>query len=381
MANTSFLLPADPKAGYLAYKEEIDQAVQRVLDSGWYIFGQEVSAFEREFAGYLGAQHAIGTGSGTEALHLALLTCGIGSGDAVITVSHTAVATVAAIELAGATPVLVDVDPVTFTIDPNQVEDTLRNSSYRFKAIIPVHLYGHPADMPTIMDIARRHNLYVIEDCAQAHGASVQARRTGTWGDMAAFSFYPTKNLGALGDAGAVVTNDPALAERAHLLQQYGWQKRYISDLPGMNTRLDELQAAVLRVKLQHLDKETSRRQEVAWLYDTLLSATSLTLPESRSEVEHVYHQYVVRHTRRDDLGALLKENSIGTAVLYPVPVHLQPAYRDRVPTHQGQLFHTELLCNEILCLPMFPQLTDDQVHRVIEMIIRWHEHSARGCD
>jgi dTDP-4-amino-4,6-dideoxygalactose transaminase len=366
-----------PKANYLAHKTEIDAVVAQVLESGWYILGEQVTAFEQEFAAYLGVAHIIGVANGTDALHLALRTCDIGSGDAVITVSHTAVATVAAIELAGAAPVLVDIDPMTFTLDPNCLEDVIktvvcRSSSFgvgRLKAIIPVHLYGHPANMPAIMDIARRYDLYVIEDCAQSHGAAIQGRKTGTWGHLATFSFYPTKNLGALGDGGALGINDSKLVQKARLLRQYGWQERYISILPGMNSRLDELQAAILRVKLQYLDEENARRRELARLYDSLLSHTSLVLPRVQAGAEHVYHQYVVRSQQRDALRAFLKENSVGTLVHYPVPVHLQPAYQDRVIIDSRRLSHTEQVCQEISSLPMHPHLTDKQVRRVGELI------------
>jgi len=377
------LVAADPKANYLAHKGEIDKAIHRVLDRGSYILGQEVSAFEQEFARYLGVGYAVGVASGTDALHLALRVCGIGPGDGVISVSHTAVATVAAIELAGGTPVLVDIDPVTFTMDPNCVEETIkkhidyRKSAVSIKTIIPVHLYGHPAHMPAIMDIAKRYDLYVIEDCAQSHGAALLRRKTGCWGDLAAFSFYPTKNLAALGDGGALVTNDRELAERVRLLREYGWKERYVSYLSGMNTRLDELQAAVLRVKLQYLDEENSRRRELARAYDDLLSATDLLLPKFKGDVEHIYHQYVVRSKRRDDLKAFLEANSIGTSIHYPVPVHLQPGYQGRVAIGKGGVQHTEQVCREILSLPMHPQMTDEQTRQVAEMIVRWDRQVA----
>jgi dTDP-4-amino-4,6-dideoxygalactose transaminase len=375
------LLSADPRANYLAHKDEIDVAIHRVLDGGRYILGQEVAAFEQEFAGYLGVRFAVGVASGTDALHLALRVLGIGPGDAVITVSHTAVATVAAIELAGARPVLIDIDPGTFTMEPSRLAEMLAGAETgqgpcagrSFKAIIPVHLYGYPADMPAIMEIAGRYGLYVIEDCSQSHGAAIQGRKTGGWGHMAAFSFYPTKNLGALGDGGAVTTNDPELAEKARLLREYGWRERYVSDLPGMNTRLDELQAAILRVKLQHLNSENGRRRQIAGIYDSLLTNTTLALPLSRHTVDHVYHQYVVRSTRRDALKQFLNMHSIGTSVHYPVPVHLQPAYRGRVVVGPGNLRHTERLCQEVLSLPIHPQMADGDAQRVCDVILRWH--------
>jgi len=367
----------DPKASYVAYWEEIDCAIQRVLDSGKYILGHEVENFEQEFAAYIGVSHAIGVGNGTDALELSLRACGVGLGDLVFTVSHTAVATIAAIELTGATPVLVDIDPVTYTMDPNCLEAALIHPPTGIpKAVIPVHLYGHPADMPSISKIAKHHGLYVIEDCAQSHGATLNGRMTGAWGDIAAFSFYPTKNLGALGDGGMAVTNNPALAERVRLIQQYGWRERYISDIPGGNSRLDELQAAILRVKLQHLDKDNKRRQSLALLYDELLADTGLTLPEVCSGMNHVYHQYVVRLPKRDALQNYLRDAEIGTNIHYPVPIHLQPAYRDRLP-FVAPLHWTEQVARQILSLPMFPHLSNDQIRRVGECIRHFFSEQA----
>lgn len=359
---------ANPLASYLAHKDEVDAAIARVLSRGRYILGEEVAAFEQEFARYIGVQFGIGVGSGTEALHLAMRACEIGSGDEVITVAHTSVATVAAIELCGAKPVLVDIDPQNFTIDPNRIEDAI---TARTKAIIPVHLYGHPADMQVIVTIARHHRLYVIEDCAQSHGAVYQGRKTGAWGDIAAFSFYPTKNLGAFGDGGIVVADNPELAERARLLREYGWRQRYISEIPGLNTRLDELQAAILRVKLRYLDDENSRRRKLAQLYNTLLSSTDLVLPKENGNVCHVYHQYVVRSQRRDALKAYLKKQGVDTLIHYPAPIHLQPAYRGRLGDNV-LLPHTEQVCQEILSLPMHPQLSKQRVRSNSELILNW---------
>ena len=363
---------SNPKASYIANKEAIDTAIAQVLDSGWYILGEQVAAFEQEFAAYLGVKYAIGVASGTDALHLALRACGIGPGDSVITVSHTAVATVAAIELVGATPILVDIDPVTFTVDPDRLQKTIKAYDGRLKAIIPVHLYGHPADMPAIMQIARHDNLYVIEDCAQSHGAVINGRKLGQWGHLAAFSFYPTKNLGALGDGGAVVTNDPELADKVRLLREYGWRERYVSSVPGMNSRLDELQAAILRVKLPCLDQGNKRRRQIAHVYNTMLSDSSLVLPQAKEGTHHVYHQYVVRSKQRDDLRAFLKANSVGTLIHYPVPIHLQPAYQRRVAVDASGLDHTEQACREILSLPMYPEMADEQVRRVCNLVISW---------
>ena len=380
----SLLSSMDSKANYLAHKDEIDKAVHRVLDSGRYILGQEVAAFEQEFARYLGVHHAVGVGSGTDALHVALRACGIGPGDAVITVSHTAVATVAAIHLCGATPVLVDINPETYTLDPSCLEQATERLCkgkrsgirLRLKAIMPVHLYGHPADMDGILSIARRYGLYVIEDCAQSHGATYRGRKTGSWGDIAAFSFYPTKNLGGIGDGGMVVTNDSKLAKRAKLLREYGWEKRYVSECPGLNSRLDELQAAVLRVKLHYLEQENECRRRLAAMYDSALKVTRLRLPTCRPEVRHVYHQYVVRCEQRDALGKFLHEKGIGTLVHYPVPVHLQPAYRD-IAVPPGDLQNSEQAAAQVLSLPMYAELSPVQIHSVTEAIVTWDRSKA----
>lgn len=355
---------SNPKANYLAHKSEIDAAFARVLDSGRYILGRDAEAFENEFAAYLGVKHAVGAANGTDSIVLGLRACGVGPSDGVLTVSHTAVATVAAVELAGASPILVDIDPATYTLDPNRLADAVRRDwGVPLKAIVAVHLYGHPADMPAIVEIANRHGLAVVEDCAQAHGATLRAIHSGAWGQIAAFSFYPTKNLGALGDGGAVVTNDPALAERVRSLREYGWRERYVSHAPGMNSRLDELQAAILRVKLRYLDAENARRREVAAAYQKALSGTGLQLPGCAAGALHVYHQYVIRSGARDSLRAALREHEIDTLIHYPVPVHLQPAYRGRV--RSADLEQTEAAAAQVLSLPMFPELTSQQTEVV----------------
>jgi len=298
----------------------------------------------------------------------------------VITVSHTAVATVAAICLCGVTPVLVDINPETYTLDPSCLESATKKLCKgkhsevrcRLKAIMPVHLYGHPADMDGILSIARRYGLYVIEDCAQSHGATYRGRKTGTWGDIAAFSFYPTKNLGGIGDGGMVVTNDSTLAKRAKLLREYGWDKRYVSELPGLNSRLDELNAAVLRVKLHYLEQENEHRRRLAAMYDGTLNVTNLLLPRCRPEVTHVYHQYVVRGEQRDSLQKFLHENGITTLVHYPVPVHLQPGYRD-IAVPLGGLHNSEEVAKQVLSLPMYAELSPVQIHSVTEAIWAWN--------
>jgi dTDP-4-amino-4,6-dideoxygalactose transaminase len=363
----SVIPQTDPRAGYLELRAEIDAALARALESGSYILGPQVEAFEAEFAAFLGVGHATGLASGTDALALGLKALGVQPGRGVVTVSHTAVATVAAVELAGAVPILVDVDPASFTMDPADLEAVLARPPVPVAAVVPVHLYGQPAAMPQIVGIAARHGVPVLEDACQAHGAMLDGRRAGAWGAAAAFSFYPTKNLGALGDGGALATDDPDLAERARELRQYGWRRRYISETAGMNSRLDELQAAILRVKLARLEAHNARRRAIAARYREGLAGLPLTLPAERDGALHVWHQYVIRLQDRERVRAALAERGIGAAVHYPEPVHLQPAYRGRLPLGPSGLAATEALAGEILSLPMYPQLTDADVDRVIE--------------
>ena len=345
----------DLKAAYRRLQAEIDAAVARVLAGGWYILGPEVSAFETEFAAWLGVGHVVGVASGTDAVLLALRALGVGPGDEVITVAHTAVATVAAIELAGATPRFVDIDPITYTLDPAQLAAAV---TPRTRAIVPVHLYGTPADMDAVLSVARAHGLLVVEDCAQAHGARTQGRMAGTLGDAAAFSFYPTKNLGALGDGGAVATNRPEVAERLRLLRQYGWRERYVSDVAGTNSRLDELQAAILRVRLGHLEAENAARRRLAARYDAALAGLPIALPPARPDDCAVYHLYVIRTAARDALAEHLRARGIGTGVHYPVPVHRQPAYA-HLGYGPGSLPATEAAAAGVLSLPMYPDLPE----------------------
>lgn len=355
---------ANPRAQYLSHQAEIDQAIAAAIDGNRYILGPQTQAFEHEFAAYIGVKYGVGVGSGTEALHLALRACEIGSGDEVITVAHTAVATVAAIEQAGATPVLINIDPITYTIDPKLIEAAI---TARTKAIVPVHLYGGAADLKPIIDLARRFNLKSIEDCAQAHGAMYHGRRVGSWGDVACFSFYPTKNLGAIGDGGLIATSDPNICERLILLRTYGWQERYVSEIAGWNSRLDELQAAILRVKLRHLDADNDRRRKIASMYNERLY-DCVTMPIESLDTQHVYHLYVIRHPQRDDLAKYLRDQDIGTAIHYPVPIHLQPAYRGRLGD-AGTLPATEKAAKEILSLPMYPELGESAVATVARAI------------
>jgi dTDP-4-amino-4,6-dideoxygalactose transaminase len=375
----AFIPQANPKAGYLALKPEIDAAIHRVLESGWYILGGEVQEFEKEFAAYVGMPYAVGVASGTDALELALRGFKIGSGDLVLTVSHTAVATIAAIERCGATPVLIDIDPQTFTISPDRLEQTARELSQtpRFakclKAIIPVHLYGHPADLRAILHIARKYGMVVIEDCAQAHGAKLQDRMVGSWGDIGAFSFYPTKNLGCFGDGGMLVCKDLKVAERVRALREYGWQERYLSSFPGVNSRLDELQAAILRVKLAKLDENNQRRREIAARYDRALANTAVYPPFRSDNISHAYHLYVVRTEPRDRLRQFLLAQGIGTAIHYPAPIHSQPAYRNKILTGKGGMEHTDKNCKIILSLPMYPELREEEISKIIAGLAEWN--------
>ena len=352
-----------PKAQYQAYRSEIDAAIARVLDSGSYILGREVKAFEEEFAAYIGVKHAIGVGSGTDALTLALMALGIGGGDEVISVSHTAVATAAAIAGAGAKPVFVDIEADYLTLDPACLKAAITEKT---KAVVAVHLYGQAANLDAIKALAAERAIPVIEDCAQAVGASYGAAKLGSIGDLGAFSFFPTKNLGAIGDGGAVLTDDDALAERLSGLHQYGWRDDRISHVAGMNSRLDELQAAILRVKLRHLDDDTERRRAIAGHYDALLAGLDVALPKVRPGSAHAYHLYALHCQDRDGLLAHLKADDILAGVHYPVPVHLQPAY------HGGTLPVTEQAARQTLSLPMYPELNEADVERVAASVRRF---------
>lgn len=357
----------DPRAGYLEHQAEIDAAIARVLTGGQYILGREVEAFEAAFASWLGVGYAVGAGSGTDAIELALRACGIGAGDLVFTVSHTAVATVAAVERAGAVPVLVDIEPGGFTMDPAALEAALRRPPPgRPAAVLPVHLYGEPAELAAILELAHVHGLRVIEDCAQSHGALYRGRPTGGFGDITCFSFYPTKNLGALGDAGMTATRDPGLATALREIREYGWRDRYVSAIPGINTRLDPIQAAILGIKLPHLAADNARRQSIAMRYDEGLGGLPLGLPRRQADATHVYHQYVVRSRARDALREHLRAARIGTGIHYPVPAHLQPAYRGRFAEYPEGLAETARAAGEILSLPIYPQLAEAAIARVI---------------
>lgn len=348
------ILCSNPLAQYLALKDDIDTAIETALANGKYILGDEVQAFEQEFAAYCGARHCIGVANGTEALQLALMALDIGPGDEVITVSHTATATVAAIVATGATPVYADIDERSFNIDPDGIESLITD---RTRAIVPVHLYGQAAEMNAILALAHRHKLFVVEDSAQAAGAELDGSMVGSLGNAASFSFYPTKNLGAIGDGGAVLTNDDGLADEIRSLRQYGWKQRFSSARHGINSRLDELQAAILRVKLAHLDAFNASRRELADLYETGLQHGQL--PIELANNKHVYHLYVIRSQFRDELLDYLHKKEIAAGIHYPLPVHKQAAYAD----NKQSLPVTEKIVSEILSLPMYPELGDDIVN------------------
>lgn len=355
----------DVRAALLEVRSEVNEAVMRVFDSGYYVLGPEVEAFEAEWAAYCDAEHAVGLANGLDALTLALRALDIGPGDEVIVPSNTYIATWLAVSGVGATPVPVEPDPATHNIDPALIEAAITPHT---RALLPVHLYGQPADLDPILDIARRHGLRVVEDAAQAHGARYKGRRIGAHGDIACWSFYPGKNLGALGDAGAITTNDSGLAERIALLRNYGSQKKYVNEEAGVNSRLDPVQAAVLRVKLKVLDDWTERRREIAAVYTEGLKDSGLVLPRMPDWADPVWHLYVVRTRARDALQARLTEAGIGTLVHYPIPPHMQGAYSD-MRIEPGSLPLAVDLANEVLSLPMGPHLDAEKISAVISAV------------
>ena len=357
----------DLKAQYKSIREELESAIHAVITSAAFVGGEEVRHFETEFAQYCEARACAGVGNGTDALHLTLRALGIGLGDEVITVAHTFIATVEAISIAGATPILVDVCNDTLLMDPQLLEPAI---TPRTKAIIPVHLYGRPCQMDLILEIAGKYGLKVVEDAAQAHGARWMGRRVGSLGDAACFSFYPGKNLGAYGDGGAVVSNDEALVHRVRMLANHGRQEKFLHEVAGFNSRLDTLQAAILRVKLRHLDDWNRARRRHAAHYLEALRDSSLGLPEVALEADPVWHLFVVRSPERDRLRTLLKSRSIETGCHYPMPIHMQPAYR-HLGIPRGALPFTENAAAEVLSLPMYAEMTDDQVEHVAEEVRR----------
>jgi dTDP-4-amino-4,6-dideoxygalactose transaminase len=351
----------DLKAQYQFLKPEIAAAIELVLDSGQFVLGDQVAAFEQEFAHYVGAAEGIGVNTGTSALHLALLAAGVGPGDEVITVPFTFVATVAAIDYTGARAVFVDIDPVNYTMDVTQLE---RAVTPRTKAIVPVHLYGQPADMDPLLAIARKHGLVVIEDACQAHGAEYNGHRVGSIGDFGCFSFYPGKNLGACGEGGMVVTSNPKHAETLRMLRDWGAAKKYHHVLRGYNYRMEGLQGAILRVKLRHLDAWTDQRRSRAAEYNRFLEHADVVRPMEMPYARHVYHIYAVRTRDRAELQRSLQAHGVQTGIHYPIPVHLQEAYRD-LGYVVGDFPHTEQASNEVLSLPMYPELSNNQVEMV----------------
>lgn len=362
MTQRSKAIPAlDLVAQYAALEHEIDDAIKKVLRGGAFILGETVAAFERNLASYCGMRHALGVASGSDALRLALLACGVGPGDEVITTPFSYVATATSISHCGATPVFADIDPQTFNLDPERVRDAI---TARTKAILPVHLFGLPADLGALQSIAEEHDLLLIEDCAQAIGACSNEQMVGSFGAVGCLSFYPTKNLGGAGDGGAIVTNDSALAERIDLLRQQGCRQRYRAEILGFNSRLDALQAAILQVKLAYLDGWNRRRNQIAARYRELLAGLPIIFPEDPPEQFHVYHQFTLRVKRRDALVTFLHEHAIIATVYYPEPLHCQPLYKN-LGYEQGALPNAEIACREVISLPIYPELSDDQIETI----------------
>jgi dTDP-4-amino-4,6-dideoxygalactose transaminase len=355
----------DLKAQYATLQPELDEAALRVMGSGWFIHGQEHAAFEAEFSAYCEATHGIGVASGTDAIRIALQALGVGAGDEVITVANVGMPPVVAVKETGAVPVFVDVDRETRNIDPSKIAAAI---TPRTKVVLAIHLYGHPIDVDAILDVIRPLGIKLLEDCAQAHGARYKGRRVGSMGDAAAFSFYPTKNLGAYGDGGFITTNDDDVADRARLIRGYGWRQRYLSESHGINSRLDEMQAAILRVKLRYLDAANDERRRRAALYDEALKG--VTVPAVQPWAEPVYHLYVVETDGRDELKAALNAAGVGTDIHYPLPSHLQPACSD-LGVGRGSLPETEALASRVLSLPMYPELPIEHVERVAEIVSR----------
>ena len=363
----------DSKRQYAQIGKEIEKEVLEVLASGSYILGKHNKALQEEFANYVGSKYSLGLNSGTDALHLALRALNIGRGDEVITTAFTFVATASAIGLAGATPVFVDINEDTFNIDADKIEAAITPKT---KAIIPVHLYGQPADMDKIMDIAKRHNLKVVEDCCQAIGAEYKGQKVGTFGDFGCFSFYPTKNLGGMGDGGMITCNDQALFDRIVALRNHGGAIRYYHDELGVNSRLDEIQAAILRVKLNYIDEWNKARQENAYRYNELFAKyPEIETPKEIENSYCVYHQYTIKIENRDEVHKLLQENGVGAMIYYPVPLHLQKLHKE-LGYKVGDLPLTEKDTKLVMSLPMFPELTEEEQKTVAETLIRCIESS-----
>lgn len=357
----------DLKRQYLSLKKEIDNTISCVLEKGWFILGQEVEKFEQEFADYCGKRYGIGVGNGTDAVFLTLLALNIKEGDEVITVANTAIPCISAIVASKARPVFVDVGE-DYLIDVNKIEEKITN---RTRAIMPVHLYGQVCDMHKILEIAEKHNIPTVEDCCQAHGAEYKGKKCPI-GDIGAFSFYPSKNLGCFGDGGMILTNNKELAEKLKMIRNYGQSDKYNAKIHGHNSRLDEMQAAILRIKLSYLDKWNEKRRNIASYYNSKLKNDKIfDIPLEKEDRKHIYHLYVVRTDKRNELRDYLKENNIGTDIHYPIPLHLQEAYK-YLGYKEGELPNTEKYSKEILSLPIFPELTDEEIERVFETIIKF---------
>lgn len=355
-------------------QEEIDEAVKRVVASGWYIGGPEVQAFEEDFAAYCGAGHCVGVGNGLDALHLSLRALEVGPGDEVIVSSNSYIATVLAVSMTGATPIMVEPDPLTHNLNPSAIEAAI---TPRTRVVLPTHLYGQPADLDPILEVVRAHDLKLVEDAAQAHGASYKGRRIGAHGDVVAWSFYPTKNLGALGDAGAVTTNQSEIAQRIRRLGNYGATTRYVNEVKGFNSRLDPIHAAVLRVKLQHLDEWNERRRAIAAFYQSALPSSGLILPYVPNGFDPAWHLFVVRSPNRSELQAHLADAAVETQIHYPIPPHLQQAYAD-FSYSRGNFPIAEMLADEVLSLPIGPHLSMEQAERVAEVICeKWSSNGS----
>ena len=373
----------DLKRQYKEIEVEILSATQRVYEKGRFILGEEVSAFEKEFSHYCGVRYGVGVGSGTDALYLALKAAGIGEGDEVVTVANSFVATALAISFTGAKPLFVDIDPKTYTMDPNHLELLLKHqkakgSGRKIKAILPVHLYGHPAEMDSIMEIADRYDLIVIEDACQAHGAKYGKKKVGSFGAMGCFSFYPTKNLGGYGDGGMVVTNHKRHDQNLRLLRCYGERKKYEHILKGHNSRLDEIQAAILRVKLKYLDQWNGERRRKAKIYTQMLSPLGVVCPSEKKGVRHVYHLYTIKTKKRDSLQTFLKKRGIETLIHYPIPIPLQKAYRE-LEYHKRDLPLTNQWSRKILSLPFFPEMKESEMEEVVHEVNNFLIGRRRG--
>lgn len=358
------ILCSNPKEQYLAHSDEIKTAIDRVLDSGRYILGSEVEAFENEFANFIEAKYCVGVANGTDALHLALRAFDIGSDDEVITSPHTAVATASAIAMSGAKPVFVDIENEFYTIDAAKIKAAITPKT---KAIIAVHIYGQPCDMDALLAIAKEYNLALIEDCAQAHGAEFNGKKVGSIGDIGCFSFYPTKNLGAIGDGGAITTNSAKIYAKIKALREYGWQNDRISHFCGFNSRLDEIQAAILRVKLKYLAKDTQKRNEIANIYFEKLK-NIVTLPKIRPNCTHAFHLFVIMIKNRDNMQEAIKQDGIYALVHYSAAVHMQPAFLDK----KTNLTNTQNILDKILSLPMYPELSCEEVSHVCDSLLKY---------